>query len=128
MSKSQVKKLQEGLETEGFIVVTSDDTGLIVSRLELPEGFRHTIHEAFLSPSLNISITAKGLILVSVFGWYTVPDIQSGEDAEVSMVMPILKYLEKVLKNVVEEDYEIKLIRGLRKCFFENPGAYEGSF
>jgi len=129
MSENQVQRLLEGLKAEGFTVLASDHTGLIVSSQGLPKGFEHAkIPEGFFPTSLNISITAKGLILMTVFGWYAFFDIRSGEDAEVVGVMPVLEYLEGVLKNVTKEGYEIKLVRGMRKCFFENPGAYEGSF
>ena len=52
----------------------------------------------------------------------------SGPDTEVGRVMPVLEYLEQVLKNATEEGHGIKLVRGWRKCFFEHPGVYEGSF
>ena len=129
MPENQVRKLLERLKARGFTVVCGDHTGLIASCHGLPQGLKLARNwEGYFPTSLNISITAKGLILASVFGWYAFSDIRPGEDAEVDKMVPVLKYLERLLKNVTEEGYGMELVRGLRKCFFEHPGAYEGSF
>jgi len=129
MSGDQVGKLREGLEADGFTIKYRDPAGVIASfhglSKELEPG---KIKNHFDPTLLDIYIAANGLILMCVFGWYDCFDIQSGEDAELGKVIPVLEYVRGAFKKATEEGHETKLVGGLRKCFFEHPGAYEGSF
>lgn len=131
LSEKKIYELAERLERDGFKVIFGDRTGLISSFKfvgKAPRDLRETASTTFFPTSLDISLTANGLILIFAFGWYTGMDIPAGEDMEIEPLKPALKYLLRKLKEVVGGEVHAKIISGIRKCFFEHPGAYIGHF
>ena len=83
--------IAQKLVEEGFIVRVGDSTGVIVSgsladgKLQEKLGSKLT-REGFLPTSLDLSVTAAGLVLTSLSGWYasdTQPPI--GEDRDINL-------------------------------------------
>lgn len=134
LTEDELRDLMRNLEKDGFTLVAGDYTGFIIS-LNRPfevDSLRDHIfqltRQGFFITSINISLVAAGLVLITALVWYAFHDIPVGEDKDIGIIKPILKYLEGKIEKVVAESVKIRVIRGIRKCFFEHPGAYIGHF
>ena len=132
-SEDDIRKLMDLLEKDGFSIVAGDHTGIIVScNLQKTYNLLRELKFTgmyFFPTTLNVSITADGLFLISLFGWYSGFDIAYGKSRKIDEAKYVLKYLEKMLEKVARNNHvEIRIIRGIRECLFEHPGAYIGHF
>jgi len=133
LTNEQIKKLTKILEDEGFKTIAADETGLISSLNlvyvpALPERLKSMLTSFFFPTNLEFYISKDGLILLLLNAWYPFFDISYGVSRNVDQIKPAISYLEEKISSIVKEQVSIKIIRGLRRCLFEHPGAYEGYF
>jgi len=133
LTEKQIKELVESLESDGFRTIAADYTGLIsslsiVGGTALPEEVKKMRISYFFPTSLEVFISRDGLILLSVNAWYPLYDIPYGVSRNIEQIKQAIKYLEKKINSIIREEINVKVIRGIRRCLFEHPGAYEGYF
>ena len=127
----QIEELMKSLEKDGFKTIAADWTGIILSLSirdhALPE-MKQMITPYFFPTNLEVFISKEGLVLLLLNAWYTLFDIPYGVSRNVEQVKPAIEYLKKKINEIVKEQIDIKIIRGIRRCLFEHPGAYSGYF
>jgi hypothetical protein len=126
-------ELMESLEGNGFKTVAADWSGLIsslnlVKAAALPKKLGEIATETFFPTNLEVFISKDGFILLLINGWYSFFDIPCGVSRRIDQVEQAIKYLEEKISSVVKEQVSIRIIKGVRRCLFEHPGAYEGYF
>ena len=67
-------------------------------------------------------------MLISLNAWYSLSDIPYGASRNIEQIKPAIKYLEEKIRHIINEQISVKIIRGVRRCLFEHPGAYTGHF
>ncbi|MCR8455859.1 MAG: hypothetical protein QXJ52_06175 [Candidatus Korarchaeota archaeon] len=128
----QIENLIKSCEGDGFRTLAGDWTGVILTcqlnSEDLPEEIKEIRSLYFFPSSLEAFISKEGLILLLASGWYALFDIPCGVSRDVKQIEPAIKYLERKLGEVTKESVSIKIIKGIRRCLFEHPGAYLGYF
>jgi hypothetical protein len=133
LSYEQIMELMESLEGDGFKTVAADWSGLIsslnlVKAAALPKKLGEVATPTFFPTNLEVFISKDGFILLLLNGWYTFFDIPCGVSRRIDRVEQAIKYFEEKISSVVKEQASIRIIKGVRRCLFEHPGAYEGYF
>lgn len=133
-TRAGAERLLKVLESDGFRALAYDDTGLSVSadltRDRLPkelEKLNYMRVEGFIPASLDISISGNGVILISLFCWYAFYDIPPGEDGDIRACEHVIQYLQRIIRSTGHfgKNVRISIIKGIRRCLFEHPGAYK---
>ncbi|MEM4139769.1 MAG: hypothetical protein QXG36_01550 [Nitrososphaeria archaeon] len=128
----QIEKLIESCVKDGFRTLTGDWTGVILTcqlkRENLPKEIKEIESLHFFPSNLEMFVSKEGLILLLVSGWYSMFDIPCGVSKDVKQMEPALRYLERKLSEITKEPINIRIVKGIRRCLFEHPGAYLGYF
>jgi len=133
LTNEQIIELMKSLEDDGFKILTRDWTGLIsslnmVKEYALPKGLKEIATTSFFPTNIEVFISKEGFILLIVNAWYALFDIPYGMSRNINQIKQAIGYLEEKISSIVKERVSIRIIRGIRRCLFEHPGAYVGYF
>jgi hypothetical protein len=126
-------ELMRSLENDGFKTLAADWSGLISSLHVLkvdaiPKKLEGLATPTFFPTILEVFISKDGFILLLLNAWYSLFDIPCGVSRNIEQVEQAIRYLEEKISSVVKEPVSIKIVKGIRRCLSEHPGAYEGYF
>ena len=133
LTDEQIMEMMKSLEDDGFKTLAADWTGLISSLnllkgTTLPKRLKEIATPTFFPTNLEVFISKDGFMVLLLNAWCALFDIPCGVSRSIDQIGEAIRYFEEKISSIVKEEVSIKIIKGIRRCLFEHPGAYEGYF